>query len=398
MSQPNNHSKKVIRVVIFALTLTGALIWWFFLRESSAPREVISVSGRIESDDAAVAAKTSGRIREITVREGDQVKAGQVIATLDDEQVRARVDQAQSNVAQAEARLSRARHEVAVLQAQLEQSRLGVNQARVDAEGRVSQAQAHVAAAEASLARAEADYKQARVDAERFTTLAEQGDAPAREGEQARTAAEAHKAVVQAARKQVEAARGAFLAAKASLDNPAIRSAQVAAVEQQIRQAQADIQSAEAEASRARAQLQEAMADRSDLQIIAPFDGTVATRSAEPGEVVSPGTPIMTIVNLSQVYLRAFIPEGEIGRVRAGQTARVYLDSNPKQPLEAVVARIDPQASFTPENTYYRDDRVKQVVGVKLQLVNSQGFAKPGMPADGEVLVEGDKWVATNRK
>jgi len=398
MSQPNNHSTKVIRVIFVALTLAGALIWWFFLRGSNTPSEIISVSGRIESDDAAVAAKTSGRIREITVREGDQVKAGQVIATLDDEQVKARVDQAQSNVAQAEARLNRARHEVAVLQAQLEQSRLGVNQARVDAEGRVSQAQAHVAAAEASLARAEADYKQARADAERFTTLAEQGDAPAREGEQARAAAEAHKAVVEAARKQVEAARGASLAAKANLDNPAIRAAQATAIEQQIRQAQADIQSAEAEASRARAQLQEAVANRSDLQIIAPFDGTVATRSAEPGEVVSPGTPIMTIVNLTQVYLRAFIPEGEIGRVRAGQTARVYLDSNPKQPLEAVVARIDPQASFTPENTYYRDDRVKQVVGVKLRLVSSQGFAKPGMPADGEVLVEGDKWVATNRK
>lgn len=394
----NNRSKKIIRVILLVLTLTGALIWWFFIREANAPHEIISVSGRIESDDAAVAAKTSGRIREITVREGDLVKAGQVIVTLDDEQVRARVDQAQSNVAQAEARLSRARHEVAVLQAQLEQSRLGVNQSRLDAEGRVSQAQAHVAAAEASLARADADYKQARVDAERFTTLAEQGDAPAREGEQARTAAEAHKAVVLAARKQVDAARGAYLAAKANLDNPAIRAAQVAAIEQQIKQAQADILSAEAEANRMRAQLQEAIANRSDLQIVAPFDGTIATRSAEPGEVVSPGTPIMTIVNMNHVYLRAFIPEGEIGRVRTGQTARVYLDSNPKQPLEAIVARIDPQASFTPENTYYRDDRVKQVVGVKLQLTNSQGYAKPGMPADGEVLVEGDKWVATNRK
>jgi HlyD family secretion protein len=144
--------------------------------------------------------------------------------------------------------------------------------------------------------------------------------------------------------------------------------------------------------------LQEAVANRSDLRIVAPFDGTVATRSAEPGEVVSPRTPIMTIVNLGNVYLWAFIPEGEIGRVRTGQTARVYLDSNPKHPLEAVVSRIDPQASFTPENTYYRDDRVKQVVGMKLQLTNSQGFAKPGMPADGEALVEGDKWVATNRK
>ncbi len=398
MSQNKNHSKKAIRAVIALLTITGALVWWFFLRGPNMPSEVISVSGRIESDDAAVAAKIAGRIREIDVREGDQVKAGQVIATLDDEQVKARVDQAESNVAQAAARLSRARHEVAVLQAQLEQSRLGVNQARVDAEGRVSQAQAHVAAAEASLARAEADYKQARADAERFTTLAEQGDAPARDGEQARASAEAHKAVAQAARKQVEAAIGALLAAKANLDNPAIRAAQATAVEQQIRQAQADILSAEAEAGRARAQLQEALANRKDLQIVAPFDGTVATRSAEPGEVVSPGTPIMTIVSLGHVYLRAFIPEGEIGRVRAGQSARVYLDSDPNQPLEAVVSRIDPQASFTPENTYYRDDRVKQVIGVKLQIVNSQGFAKPGMPADGEVLVEGDKWVATNRK
>src|SRR5262249_38249997 len=199
-----------------------------------------------------------------------------------------------------------------------------------------------------------------------FTTLAEQGDAPAREGEQARAAAEAHKAVVEAAQKQVEAARGASLAAKANLDNPAIRAARAAAIEWQIRQAQADIHSAEAEAGRARPQLQEALANRNDLPIAAPFDGTVATRSAEPGEVVSPGTPIMTIVNLTQVYLRAFIPEGAIGRVRAGQTARVYLDSNPKQPLEAVVARIDPQASFTPENTYYRHARANQVVGVNL--------------------------------
>lgn len=394
----NNRAKKIVRVVL-ALTLLGvAAAWWFYFRQPAAPKEVIAVSGRIESDDAVVAAKTSGRIREITVREGDHVKAGQVVAVLDDDQSKARVGQARSNVEQYEAKLRSARQQIAVLQAQLEQSRLGVSQSRMDAEGRVSQAQAHVASAEASLARAIADHKQARADAERYTTLADQGDAPAREGEQARTTAEAHAAVVQAARKQVEAAQGALLAAKANLDNPAIRAAQSLSIEQQIRQAQSDIQSAEAEVSHSRAQLQEMEADRSDLQIVAPFDGTVATRSAEPGEVVTPGTAIVTILNPGQVYLRAFVPEGEVGRVRTGQLARIYLDSNPKQPLDAVVARIDPQASFTPENTYFRDDRVKQVVGVKLHLTNSQGFAKPGMPADGEVLVEGNQWVATARK
>jgi HlyD family secretion protein len=391
--------KKSVRapLALIALSLAGFAGWWFFLRQPAAAREIIEVSGRIESDDAAVAAKTSGRIREIAVREGDAVKAGQVIAVLDDEQLNARVSQARSNVEQAEANVQAARQQIAVLRAQWEQSRLGVSQARADAEGRVSQAEAHVAAAEASLARAEADSRQARADAERFTTLAEQGDVSAREGEQARTAAQAHKAVAEAARKQVEAARGALLAVRASLDNPAIRAAEAASIQQQIQQAQSNLQSAEAETARSRAQLQEAEADRNDLQIVAPFDGVVSTRSAEPGEVVAKGAAIVTILNPGQVYLRAFIPEGEIGRVRTGQPARVYLDSNPTQPLEATVARIDPQASFTPENTYFRDDRVKQVVGVKLQLRNPQGFAKPGMPADGAVLVEGNQWVATNR-
>jgi HlyD family secretion protein len=110
------------------------------------------------------------------------------------------------------------------------------------------------------------------------------------------------------------------------------------------------------------------------------------------------GTPIVTLINLSTVYLRGFIPEGEIGRVRAGQRARVYLDSAPDQPIEAVVSRIDPEASFTPENTYFRDDRVKQVVGVKLTLRGAAGYAKPGMPADGEVFVEGVQETAEARQ
>ena len=176
--------------------------------------------------------------------------------------------------------------------------------------------------------------------------------------------------------------------------NPAIRSSQAAAVEGQILQARADIAAAQADAERARAQLQEARANRRDLNIVAPFTGTVATRTAEPGEVVVAGTPVVTLVNLSQVYLRAFVPEGQIGRVRLDQPARVYLDSAPTTPIEALVSRVDPEASFTPENTYFREDRVKQVVGVKLQLRGAVGFAKPGMPADGEILVDGDRWPA----
>jgi HlyD family secretion protein len=397
MSQTEKKSKKT-RIIMVLVLLAALTSGWFFFARSTAPLNIIAVSGRLESDDAAVAAKTSGRLREITVREGDIVKTGQIVAVLDDEQVNARVMQAQSLVAQSEARLQHSRQQIAVLQAQLEQSRIGISQARLDAEGRVSEAKAQVAAAEAALAQAQAAYNQTLYDKEKFTALAKQGDVSEREGRQSVTNAESQEAIVLAAKKQVEAARGALSAVKATLDNPAIRASQASAVELQIKQAEADILAAQADAGSARAQLQEAEANRSDLNIVAPFDGTVATRYAETGEVIAAGTPILTIVNLDKVYLRGFIPEGEIGRVRIGQPARVYLDSNPSQAIEAVVSRIDPEASFTPENTYFRNDRVKQVVGVKLHITNAQGFAKPGMPADGEVLVNGNQWVAETRR
>src|SRR5207302_9466042 len=166
-----------------------------------------------------------------------------------------------------------------------------------------------------------------------------------------------------AARRQVEAASGSLTAAQANLLNPAIRSYQVAAVQGQLLQAEADIAAAQAEAKRARASLEEARANRKDLRVTAPFTGTVATRTAEPGEVITAGTPVITLVNLAEVYLRAFVPEGQIGRVSVGQPARVYLDSAPAKPIDAYVLRVDPHASVTPENTCFRSVRVEQVVG-----------------------------------
>lgn len=397
MSEKRTNAKKSVQIVLLFVLILGIAAATYSYYKPVPNTQTISLSGRIESDDAAVAAKTAGHIREITVREGDQVKAGQVIAILDDDQLKAREQQAQSLVAQADAKVLQAEQQIAVLQAELQESRLGVTQSKVDAEGRVSQTQSLVAAAEANLAQAQAAYQQARYDEEKFGALAATGDIPVRDGKQYSTVAQTQKAIVDAADKQVEAARGALLAAKANLDNPAIRAAQVSGIEQRIRQAQSSIQLAEAEAARARAELVEAQANRQDLQVVASFDGTVATRLAEPGEVVTAGAPIITLVDLNAVYLRGFIPEGQIGRVRNGQQARVYLDSNPNHPMEATVIRIDPQASFTPENTYFRDDRVKQVVGVKLRLTNPQGFAKPGMPADGEVLVDGTQWVTAKR-
>jgi HlyD family secretion protein len=386
--------RRLIVGVALVAGLAGFAVWRFVLAPSGAPPGVIALSGRIEGDDSAVAAKTTGRIREITVREGDRLEAGQLVAVLDDEQIRAREQQAMAAVRQAEARVRLAQHQIAVLEEQLRQSNLGVDQARGDAQGRVSEAEGKLAAAEAQLAQAEAAHAQAKWDREAAARLFKRELIAEQEARRAESNEDAQAAVVAASRRQVEAARGALTAVRANLVNPAIRSSQSAAVQGQILQAQADIAAAQAEAERARAQLEEARANRQDLRVMAPFNGTVATRTAEPGEVVMAGTPIITLVNLDEVYLRGFVPEGQIGRVRVGQPARVYLDSAPATPIEAHVRRIDPQASFTPENTYFREDRVKQVVGVKLQLRGASGFAKPGMPADGEILVDGGAWPA----
>lgn len=399
MPENNKSAKKIPRliIVVILVAVVSTLGWKFFIQKQPSPKNVIFVSGRIESDDSSVSAKITGRIQEITVREGDSVKAGQIIAILDDPQTLAREDQARHSQQQAEAKLERTRQQIAILQQTLNQSKVSFDQAKMDAEGRVHQAEAQLASAIAQLAQVRASYEQARYDASKFTLLAEQGVESERTAHQYRTTAEAQEAVVEATKKQVEAYQGALDTARANLSNPTIRNLQSTLIIQQIQQAQTDIEVAQEEKSRAEAQLKEAQANREDLNIRAPFDAVVAVRSAEPGEVISSGTPIVTLVNFKLIYLRGFVPEGDIGKVRVGQAAHIYLDSDPKKPLEAYVSRIDPEASFTPENTYFQNDRVKQVVGLKLMLKDSQGFAKPGMPANGEILVEGTTWPVKNQ-
>ena len=398
-SHPTKH-RAHLRALIAAIVLVAAafVIWKVFFSRPAAPANVVALSGRIEGDDSAISPRVTGKIQEIRFREGDSVKAGETIAILDDRQVRAREEQARAQVDQAEAQLRSARQQVAILEDQLTQTQLESEQSAVDAEGRVHQAEAELSTAEAELAQQEATLKLALYDRDAYTRLAKDGAVSERQGRQAESTAASQEAVVAASRRRLEAARGSVKVARATLSNPAIRNAQAAGVRKQIAQQEASIAAYVADEARARATLLEAQENRRDLIVTAPFDGTVVTRTAEPGEVVQAGTAIVTMLDLSKVYLRGFVPEGQIGHVAIGQPAHVYLDSAPNKPIDAVVSRIDPQATFTPENTYFRDDRVKQVVGVKLQLKGAVGFAKPGMPADGEILISGDTWPARRAK
>lgn len=381
-------------LVLLVLGIAAFFIWRGYFANPKVPDNIVVLSGRIEGDDSAVAPKTTGRILEIKVREGDVVKAGDTIAVLDDAQLTSREEAARAAVTGAEARAKSASDQIAVYEQQLQQNELSSEQAKVDAAGRVRQAESDVAAAEAELAQQEASLRMAQFDDDAYKKLAKTGAASERQATQASSTAAQQVAAVGASRRRLDAAHGALTTAQANLSNPGIRSFQAAAVRSQINQQRAEIASAAAATQQAQAQLKEAQENRKDLIVAAPFDGTVLTRAAEPGEVVTAGTAIVTLLDLSKVYLRGFIPEGEIGKVKVSQPSRVYLDSAPDKPIDAYVLRIDPQATFTPENTYFRDDRVKQVVGVKLQLKGAVGFAKPGMPSDGEILVKGDVWPA----
>jgi HlyD family secretion protein len=348
---PRSMARRIIvpLFVILILAAIGFGVWRVFFYTPPLSPNIVQLSGRIEGDDSAVSPKTSGRILEIRVREGDSVSTGDIIAVLDDEQLRARVEQAQAELQQAQAKARSARDQIAVLEEQLRQE-------------------------EANVAQQEAAHDIASFDKEAYARLAQSGAVSERQGKQAVSTADQQAAAVAGAKRRV------------------------AGVHMQLAQQQAAIADAMASVGQAQAQLSEARENRQDLTVKAPFDGTVVTRVAEPGEVITAGTPVITLLDLSKVYLRGFIPEGQIGKVKVGQAAHVYLDSNPTQPVDAYVSRIDPQATFTPENTYFRDDRVKQVVGVKLQLKAALGYAKPGMPADGEILVAGDRWPQEKRK
>jgi HlyD family secretion protein len=397
-AENNAPRSRVVRIFIIAGVIVAALvIWKIFFSTPNLPASIIAVSGRIEGDDSAVAPKTSGKILEVTVREGDTVNAGQVIARLDDAQVRAREDSARAALANAQAKVQGAHDQIAVLQEQLRENQLQTGQSTMDAEGRVRQAEADLTAAQADLVQQQAALRLAEFNRDAYARLAKTGAASQQQGLQAEVQADQQAAVVAGSQRKVESARGALTTAQANLDTPKVRSAQTSGTEAQIAQQQSTIAGAKAETAQAQAELAEAEADRADLTVLAPFSGTVLTRAAEPGEVVQAGTAIVTLLDLSKVYLRGFVPEGEIGKVKVGQPAHVFLDSNSNQALDGYVLRIDPQATFTPENTYFRDDRVKQVVGVKVQLTQGIGYAKPGMPADGEILTSGNTWPPHKR-
>ena len=373
--------KQIVTLLVITVQLCGCG------RTSADSDGNLFVSGRIDGDTVDLSSKRPGRVVEVTVREGDTVEAGQVLAVLASDQDEARYDQQKAVVLSNQRKVQQLKRQLATYAERVRQAGLYETQAQTDAPARVKEAEANLAASQAALARSEAELKQSQVNAERYAPLAAKGAVAAQTVEQYQTQLRVAEAAADASRKDVAAAEASLQATRAQLENPRIKESERFTLERQTDELKAQIASAQAEVEAGQAELRRIEADLSDLKILAPITGTILTRSAEPGRVVASGQTILTMVDLNKLYLRGFVPEGNVGRVKVGQSAEIYLDSDPDRPIPAEVIRIDPQAMFTPENTYFKDDRVKQVMGVKLGLRGGQGFAKPGMPADGQIYI-----------
>ena len=385
----------VLVVIGFVTVFVVHALW------PAAPPTQIPVSGRLEGYQSDLGAKVGGRVTWVAVREGAMVRTGQVLVQLDDAQARAQAAAAAAAVEAAEDRARQAQATLAVLASQIHETALGGEQATADTSGRIAQAIASATAARAQVAQASAVVQQAQAtvafasaDQVRYDALSRTGDISVQRAQQAdtayRTAADAvaqQRDALTAARRNATAAVGALNIAQSTSYNAPIHAAQVVTLERQQHEAQAQIAAANADAGQARAMQRAAQASLSDLTVHASSDGTVIARAVEPGDVVAPGRTLLSIVDLDHVYLRGYVPEGDVGRIRIGQAAHVLLDSNPKHALDARVGEIDAQASFTPENVYFQQDRVQEVFGVRLDVRAPRGYAKPGMPADALIDV-----------
>jgi HlyD family secretion protein len=368
-------------VVLLVLGLAYAYGARFF--GNDLPRAV-SVTGTIEATQVDVSVKIAGRIVARLVNEGDRVTAGQVLVRLDDSELLADVHRQEAAVRTAEATLrdllAGARPE------EIKEARATAARARAQLDDLLAGSRAQeIEEARATLRGAEATREMKERDLRRIEELtrkelvAQQDLDRAREAYQVaaaqeRTARERLGLTIEGPRRQqIEAARADVRATeeRLALLLAGPRPDQVEATRGQLAQAQSAL-------GMARSRLREAT-------VISPIDGRVLRKNLEVGETANPGVSILTLMNPREVWVRAYVPEEQVGRVRLGDGARVSVDGYPGRVFSGRVSEIASEAEFTPRNVQTKKERVNLVFRIKVMLDNPEGLLKPGMPADAEI-------------
>ena len=361
--------RKPITLAALAIVLAGggyvALDRWVL--NHGLPDGLIQANGRIEGDHVTVASKFPGRVQELLVREGATVTQGQVLIRLDDSQTAARVQQA--------------KHAAEALEAQVQAAHATLAILNLDVPLAIERAEAQVAKAKDTVDKALSVEREARSDAQRFRDLAEKDEASIQQRDQATMRWEV-------AQKEIASSRSALTQAKKEL-------AQAELGWKRIHAKESDVSALESQRDQAYAVLDEAESVLKDLTIVAPTNGTVTTRMVDVGEVVAAGTPLLELVDLDRLYLKVYVPEVQIGKLRLDLPARIFTDAFPDQPFDATVRYIASKAEFTPKEVQTPDERVKLIYAVKLYLKdNPDHRLTPGLPADAIVRwTEGVAWV-----
>jgi len=378
-------NKKRLMILIPAILLVVVLA--YLILGGSDDDGIIRVSGNIEITDAEVSFKLPGRVEARLVDEGETVKAGQTVARLDSAELtqevaarRAEVQAVQAVLAELEA--GSRPEEIAQAEASAAQAKARLDEMLAGARPQ------ELSAAEAVLRRAKAEAERARLDAERYEGLYKKEIVSAQQNDAARTAYETalarqreaeeqYKLVKEGPRReQIDQARAAWLQTQERF-----LLVKKGPRRETIEQARARLQQAKEALAVAETRLGYAT-------LASPLTGVVLSKSAEPGEFVAAGTPIVTVGDLENVWLRAYINETDLGRVKVGQGVRVTTDTYPDKRYAGRVSFIASQAEFTPRSVQTEKERVKLVYRVKVDIRNPNMELKPGMPADAEILLK----------
>ena len=358
------NRKRIVLIValLSAAIMATALYAGWFRRDNS-----LQGSGTVEARNILVGSKVGGRITQVLAREGDTVQPGQVLVTFDDKELKASLEQARADALKAER---------GYRPEEIAQARAAVAQAKADYELKKNgYRKEDIAAAQAEVDRATAEEARTHRDFQRYDSLA-QKDLVSR---QQRDAAEASWKVASAQKES----------AQQKLDQlqRGYRPEEIAAAEANYHEAEAVYEkyqrgSRPEDIAAARAALGYQEAQFRERQVVAPSAATVEVLDARPGDLIAPNTPVATLLERDQLYVRIYIPETEIGRVQLGQQADIRVDSFPKQVFHGSVEQINQKAEFLPRNVQTHDDRVHQVFGVKIRVDDSSHRVRAGMAAD----------------
>ena len=378
-------AKKLVVVLVLAGGAAAVLVYQFGMARSARDADHVRVSGNIEVVDAQVAFKIPGRVEARPIDEGQMVEKGQVVALLDTSDLKHDVELRAAEVQGAEAALAELLagsrpQEIAASEAAMQKAA-----AFLDELLHGSRPQ-EIIVAEAGVNKALAEKNRLESELGRATQLRQKNAITQEELDRAQAAFDVAAAALREAnerlalvkegprKEQIDQARAGLAQAKAQYE-----LVKIGPRKEDIDQARARLEQAKASLGLAQTRLGYAT-------LCSPMSGVVLSKNIEPGEYVNPGTPVITIGDLKNVWVRAYVDARLVGQIKLGQTARVTTDT-PGKVYTGRVSFISQEAEFTPKTVQTEQERVKLVYRLKIDIPNPLGELKPGMPADAEIAL-----------